>query len=131
MSEIKEGSWLAELHGTVDGGLLPLRCDTLICEMQPHPEIFTPYERLIEIEILGETYEVPENNSILRCFQYLDLETVSNADLCWNGECLLCQVSIQNGDKEKSVIACRTNAAEGMKITQISKDIPFRRNHSR
>ena len=87
--------------------------------------MFTPYERLITLEILGKTYEVPENNSILRCFQYLDLEAVSDADLCWNGECLLCQVSIKNGDKEKSVIACRTNAAEGMKIIGISKEIPF------
>ena len=87
--------------------------------------MFVPYKRLIEIDILGTTYEVPENNSILRCFQFLDLEAVSNADLCWNGECLLCQVSIQNGGKEKSVIACRTNAAEGMKIVRISDDIPF------
>lgn len=93
--------------------------------MQPHPEMFVPYERLIKIEILGKTYEVPENNSILRCFQFLDLEAVSNADLCWNGECLLCQVTIQKGDKEKSVIACRTDAVEGMKIVRLSKDIPF------
>lgn len=99
--------------------------------MQPHPEMFAPYERLIEIEILGKTYEVPENNSILRCFQFLDLESVSDADLCWNGECLLCQVAIQNGDKEKSVIACRTDAAEGMKIVRISADIPFRQDDSR
>lgn len=99
--------------------------------MQPHPEIFVPYERLIEIEILGETFQVPENNSILRCFQFLDMEAISEADLCWNGECLNCQVSIQIGDKEKSVIACRTDAAEAMKIVKISPNIPFHQDDSR
>jgi hypothetical protein len=38
------------------------------------PDMFEPYDRLIEIEILGKTRSVPENNSILRCLQFLDLE---------------------------------------------------------
>ena len=93
--------------------------------MEPHPEIFVPYESLIEVEILGRLYRVPENNSILRCLQYLDMEEISQADLCWNGDCLNCQVWVQKDGKEKAVIACRTNAAHGMKIIRISKDIPF------
>ncbi|HEY2866759.1 MAG TPA: 2Fe-2S iron-sulfur cluster-binding protein [Pyrinomonadaceae bacterium] len=109
----------------------PRFCDKIFSEMQSLPEMFAPYERLIEIEILGESYQVPENNSILRCLQFLDIEAVSNADLCWNGECLLCQVSIQNGDKERSVIACRTDASEEMKIVRLSKDIPFGQNRLR
>jgi hypothetical protein len=95
--------------------------------MQPHPEIFTPYERLIEIEILGRKYRVPENNSILRCLQFLDMEEISNADLCWNGDCLNCQVWIENNGKEKALISCRANATEGMKIVRLSKDVPFNR----
>lgn len=93
--------------------------------MEPHPEIFEPYERLIEIEIEGRIFSVPENNSILRCMQFLAMESISHADLCWNGECLNCQVWIENAGKEKAVIACRTNAVEGMKIVRISPDIPF------
>lgn len=93
--------------------------------MQPHPEIFAPYERLIEIDILGKKYRVPENNSILRCLQYLNMDAISHADLCWNGECLNCQVWIENDGKEKAVIACRTNAVEAMKIIRISNHIPF------
>jgi hypothetical protein len=95
--------------------------------MEPHPDIFVPYERLIEVEILGKIYRVPESNSILRCFQFLEMDAISNADLCWNGECLNCQVWVKNGDKEKAVIACRTDAMEGMNIVRISKDIPFSR----
>ena len=87
------------------------------------PEIFEPYEKLIQITLLGRTVEVPENNSILRCFQFLNMEAVSESELCWNGDCLDCQVWVKNGDKEKAVIACRTNAEPGMDITRISEKI--------
>jgi predicted molibdopterin-dependent oxidoreductase YjgC len=93
--------------------------------MTRHPEIFAPYERLIEVEILGRRYQVPENNSILRCLQYLDMDAISHADLCWNGDCLNCRVWLEGEGREKAVIACRTNGFKGMKIVRISKDIPF------
>ena len=87
------------------------------------PEIFEPYEKLIRITLLGRAVEVPENNSILRCLQYLNMEAVSESELCWNGDCLDCQVWVKSGDKEKAVIACRTNAEPGMDITRISEKI--------
>lgn len=86
-------------------------------------DIFEPFERLIEIDILGEKREVPENNTILRGFQYLSIESISYGDFCWNGECMNCQVWVRNGDKEKGVLACRTNVAEGMEIVRMSPDI--------
>ncbi len=87
------------------------------------PDIFQPYDKLIEIEILGKVYMVPENNSLLRCFQFLAMENISYGDFCWNGECLNCQVWLQNGDKEKAVMACRTIVAENMKIVRIADGI--------
>jgi hypothetical protein len=87
------------------------------------PEIFEPYNKLIEIKVPDRVVQVPENNSILRCFQFLNMESVSDSELCWNGECLECQVWIKNGDKEKAVMACRTNAEEGMEIVRISEKI--------
>ena len=87
------------------------------------PDIFAPYDRLIEIEILGTVHNVPENNSLLRCFQFLAMENISYGDFCWNGECLNCQVWLQNGDKEKAVMACRTTVTEGMKIVRIAEGI--------
>jgi hypothetical protein len=91
-------------------------------------DIFDPYDRLIEIEICGKKYEVPENNSVLRCLQFLDMESISMGDFCWNGECLNCQVWINNGDKEKALIACRADAAEGMQIVRVSKHIELADN---
>ena len=86
-------------------------------------DVFQPYDRLVEIEICGEKRMVPENNTLLRCFQYLALESISYGDFCWNGECLNCQVWLQNGEKEKAVMACRTVVAENMKILRMAEGI--------
>ena len=86
-------------------------------------DIFEPYERLIEIEICGERREVPENNSLLRCFQFLSMETVSYGDFCWNGDCANCQVWLEGAEKEKPALSCRTKVQEGMKIVRMSKEI--------
>jgi len=88
-----------------------------------NPDIFAPYERLIAIKILDRVFEVPENNTLLRCFQYLSMDSISQADLCWNGDCLNCQVWVKNGEKEKGVISCRTKADEGMEIVRLSDEI--------
>lgn len=88
-----------------------------------HLDIFTPFERLVEIEILGEKRMVPENNSLLRCFQFLAMESISFGEFCWNGDCLNCQVWLQNGDKEKAVIACRTTVKENMQIVRMADEI--------
>ncbi len=86
-------------------------------------EMFEPYERLLRINILGTDYEVPENNSILRCLQFLEVEEISDAELCWNGDCLNCQVWLKSGDGEKAVIACRTKIKAGASIVRLSDAI--------
>ncbi|HSK72555.1 MAG TPA: 2Fe-2S iron-sulfur cluster-binding protein [Pyrinomonadaceae bacterium] len=86
-------------------------------------EIFEPFERLVQIEILGEKVKVPENNSLLRCFQFLSMQTISYGDFCWNGDCVNCQVWLENGGKEKAVLSCRTEVREGMKIVRLSGEI--------
>ena len=86
-------------------------------------DIFEPFERLIEIEILGEKVNVPENNTLLRCFQYLSMESISYGEFCWNGDCINCQVWIKNGDKEKPLMSCRAKAEEGMKIVRMNEEI--------
>jgi hypothetical protein len=46
-------------------------------------DLFEPYEKLIEIELLGRAVRVPENNRLLRCFQFLSLKSISYGDFCW------------------------------------------------
>ncbi len=91
--------------------------------MEINKDLFEPFENLIEIEILGEKYRVPENNTLLRCFQYLSMETISFGDFCWNGDCLNCQVWIKNGDKEKPLMTCRAKVEKGMKIVRLAEEI--------
>ncbi|MEZ5346285.1 MAG: 2Fe-2S iron-sulfur cluster-binding protein [Pyrinomonadaceae bacterium] len=86
-------------------------------------DLFEPFEKLIEIEIDGKAVSVPENNTLLRCFQYLSLESISFGDFCWNGDCLNCQVWIENGNKEKALISCRAKAEAGMKIVRMNPEI--------
>ena len=86
-------------------------------------DLFEPFERLIEIQILGKTVKVPENNTLLRCFQYLSVESISYGDFCWNGDCLNCQIWIKNQDKEKAIMSCRAKVEEGMEVVRLSDEI--------
>ena len=92
-------------------------------DLEDIKDVFQPYARLVEIEICDAQYEVPENNSLLRCFQFLSVESISYGDFCWNGTCLNCQVTLRQGEKDKSVISCRTNVAEGMRIVKLADAI--------
>ncbi len=46
------------------------------------------------------------------------MDTISYGDFCWNGECLNCQVWFEQEGKEKTAMACRTDALEGMKMAE-------------
>lgn len=91
--------------------------------MNSETDVLEPFERLVEITIRKKRFMVPENNTILRCLQYLDSEAISNRDLCWNGECLNCRAEIIQNEKEKTVIACRTYIEEGLTILDLGDEI--------
>ena len=88
-----------------------------------NPDLFEPYDRLIEITIEGEPRQVPANNTLLRCFQYLSLESISYGDFCWNGDCLNCRVRVRADGKEKEVIACLVKPKDGTEVIGTSDDI--------
>jgi len=90
---------------------------------EDYKDIFEPFEKLVEIDICGEKKQVPENNTLLRCFQFLSMETISYGDFCWNGDCLNCQVRLKNDEREKSSLACRTKVEAGMKIIHMNDEI--------
>jgi hypothetical protein len=90
-------------------------------------ELLDPYEKLIFVEILGKQVQVPEKNRLLRCFQYLSLNSISYGDFCWNGECTNCQIWYhekgQTGSNDKPTLSCRAEVVEGMVITKLSQFI--------
>lgn len=89
---------------------------------------FRPYERLVQIKILGKPFEVPEKNMLLRCFQYLSPETIPYGRFCWNQECQTCRVAYQMpGGQEapRQVLSCKIIVAEGMEITELSTELTW------
>jgi len=90
-------------------------------------DLLDPYEKLVSIEILGKSVEVPEKNRLLRCFQYLSLNTISYGDFCWNGECTNCQIwyhlKEQAEQNDRPALSCRMECEDGMVITKLSRYI--------
>ena len=88
-----------------------------------NPDLFEPFEKLIEITVDGVRCRVPENNTLLRCLQYVSIETISYGDFCWNGDCLNCRVKVNVDGREKDSIACLVKIQEGSVITTVSPEI--------
>jgi len=88
-------------------------------------EVFRPYERLVEITILGKTFLVPDRNSVLRAFQFISPETIPYGRFCWNQECQYCRVSCQLPDDEepRTILSCKFIVCEGMNITELSPEL--------
>ena len=64
-------------------------------------EPFRPYEKLVEISIMGKKFQVPERNSLLRCFQFISPETIPYGRFCWNQDCQYCRVTCQLPDDDE------------------------------
>lgn len=88
-------------------------------------ELFRPYEKLVEITILGKTFLVPERNSLLRAFQFISPETVPYGRFCWNQECQYCKVSCQLSDDDQSrpILSCKFLVSEGMQISEMAPEL--------
>jgi hypothetical protein len=97
-------------------------------------ELFEPFDRLVEIEILGQKYRVPERNALLRCFQYLFFDSISYGGFCWNGTCRTCEVHYrlagEGGEREGRCLSCSTRVVEGMEITDAAPEVGSRLNRS-
>ena len=83
--------------------------------------LFEPFETLIDIEVCLTSVRVPDNNKLLRCFQFIRMETVSIGDYCWNGDCTNCQVwyEVEEGNL-RSALACKMYVRPGLVITHLS-----------
>src|SRR5579863_10486303 len=88
-------------------------------------EPFRPYEKLVEITILGKKFQVPERNSLLRCFQFISPETIPYGRFCWNQECQYCRVSCQlpDDDESREMLSCKFIVMPGMEVTELSQEL--------
>jgi hypothetical protein len=88
-------------------------------------DIFRPYEKLVEITIMGKTFLVPERNSLLRAFQFISPETIPYGRFCWNQECQYCKVNCQLSDDDQSrpILSCKFLVSEGMTISDLAPEL--------
>jgi NADH dehydrogenase/NADH:ubiquinone oxidoreductase subunit G len=85
------------------------------------------YEKLVKITILGKEFKVPENNSLLRGFQFLAPEPVSYGRFCWNEDCQYCRVTYDTGEGTpvRKAISCKLMVEEGMRILDTAAEIKY------
>jgi hypothetical protein len=90
-------------------------------------EPFRPYEKLVEITLLGRKFQVPERNSLLRCFQFISPETIPYGRFCWNQDCQYCRVTCQlaDDDEAREMLSCKFIVSNGMNITEISQELKW------
>jgi hypothetical protein len=88
-------------------------------------EVFRPYEKLVEITVLGKTFLVPERNSLLRAFQFISPETIPYGRFCWNQECQYCRVNckLSDDDQARPILSCKFIVSEGMNISSLAPEL--------
>src|SRR6185503_12330176 len=89
--------------------------------------LLRPFSKLLTIELLGRKVEVPENNPLLRCLQYLAPEPISYGRFCWNEDCQYCRVTYDMGEgtQERAAISCKLIVTEGMRVVDMATEIKY------
>ena len=89
--------------------------------------LFRPYEKLISITIRGRQFSVPENQILLRAFQYLCPDTIPYGRYCWNEECQYCRVSVKRpgGEKIGQALSCKLMAEDGLEVQELSAELAW------
>jgi len=89
--------------------------------------LFRPYDKLVKITLMGREVGVPENNTLLRCLQFLSPESVSYGRFCWNEDCQYCRVSydLGEGTPTRAALACKVLVEEGMRVKEVTTEIRY------
>lgn len=89
--------------------------------------LYGAYQMLLPIWVEGEPAFVPENNSVLRCLQYLELKENSVrmdwGRYCWNNTKGCCEMEYRAGADRASTVgrACQVRAISGLEILQLPR----------
>ena len=108
-------------------GDLEPRCKLSTKDRAIMSEPFRPYEKLVEITVFGKKFQVPERNSLLRCFQFISPETIPYGRFCWNQDCQYCRVTCQlpDDDEPREMLSCKFIVMPGMEITEMSQELKW------
>lgn len=89
-------------------------------------DFYEPFEKLIQLVVMGQPFQVPENNLLLRQLQYVAPD-IGAGRYCWNGECRYCEINYRPtaSAAEQPALACRVRGLEGMQITKLSFEMKY------
>jgi hypothetical protein len=89
--------------------------------------LYEPFEKLVEIEINGKRFQVPENNVLLRCVQFILSDDVVLGRFCWNDECGNCEFSCSTPTHPETERArgCQRVVEEGMIVFDLTPDLRY------
>ncbi|MGH9491437.1 MAG: hypothetical protein ACRD2F_05795 [Terriglobales bacterium] len=87
--------------------------------------LYRAYHRLVPVVLVGRKVRVPENNFVLRCFQYLCPRTVPYGAFCWNEQCQNCRIHWRHGPAGPARVglSCKLIVREGMEITAVAPEL--------
>lgn len=90
-------------------------------------DLFGDYRQLFPIRVLGRTFWVPEDNTLLRALQYLELKEgavrLPYKDYCWNDTRGCCEARCRPapGAEVQVVRACQTWVTPGLEVVALPK----------
>jgi len=89
-------------------------------------DFYRPYQKLIELVILGKRFEVPENNLLLRQMQFVAPD-IGFGKYCWNAECRYCEITYRLRPDGLAVngLACVVPGQPGMCVTRAATEIRY------
>jgi hypothetical protein len=89
--------------------------------------LFRPYDRLVKISVKGKEFEVPDNNMLLRCLQYLAPDTIPYGRFCWNEDCQYCRVTydLGEGTPRRVALSCKLMVRPGLRIVDCATEIAY------
>ena len=98
---------------------------------EPLEGVLEPWSKKIEIVIDGTRYRVPENQDVIRIFQYLgllDRLSFFAGHYCWNATCNNCIFTYRDPATGEPVTkrACQTRIFDGLEVIQLPKDVHAR-----
>ena len=94
---------------------------------QEDKDLFGDYKKLIPINIQGRVFHVPEENTVLRSLQFLELRkevlTMKWGRFCWNDTVGCCELRYRSSPDAavSSGRGCQLLAKPGLQIVQLPK----------
>src|SRR5438093_13227914 len=95
--------------------------------MSTPESLLRPFRRLIKLCIWKREFDVPENNTLLRCLQYLAPDGISYGRFCWNEDCQYCRVTFDLGEgtAQRAALSCKLMVRDRMRVVEMTTEIRY------